>query len=586
MRDFSEGKVSLNGFTWQVQEAPERIIQMLMQRENVSEIVARLLALRGLEIDTVDEFLYPKLKTHLPNPNTLKDMQKSVERVADAILAHEPIGIMGDYDVDGATSTAILKMFLQGTGTTVYTFIPDREDGYGPNAKKMAEYKELGCSVVLTADCGTTAYEAIESGTNLGLDVIILDHHNAEVVLPKCYAVVNPKRLDEPVDHPCRHLAACGVVFLFVVALNAELRKRGFYADKTEPNLMKYLDLVAFGTVCDVVQLRGVNRLLVKSGLQQAHLNHNKGLYALCQCVNINEPIQTYHLGYILGPRVNACGRVGKSDLGMQLLSCSDEIQASLLAQELDGLNLARREIEADVMLQAIEQVESGPSDRTFLAVKGKNWHQGVVGIVAGRLKDRYNLPVLVMSIEGEDVKGSARSVAGIDMGTLIMNALAKGLLTRGGGHPMAAGFSLTTEQLPAFEDYLKETITADKLPSGPAHLNADGILDLGGITWDFAEQLDLLAPYGEGNPEPNFIIQNVTLNYVNLLKNGHIGCSLTNTAGQHINAIAFKVADTDLGQTFLSSTGERFHILGTIKKDVWNGRQKVQVHILDAMRA
>jgi len=586
MQDFEAGKVSLNGFTWQIQEASERVVQMLVQRESLPEIVARLLALRGLDADTVDEFLYPKLKTNLPNPNTLKDMERAAKRVSDSIVAGEPIGIMGDYDVDGATSTAILKMFLQEVGVAVHTFIPDREDGYGPNAKKMVEFKELGCSVVLTADCGTTAYDPIEAGTNLGLDVIILDHHNAEITLPKCYAVVNPKRLDEPVDHPCRHLAACGVVFLFVVSLNAELRSRGFYTDKAEPNLIQYLDLVAFGTVCDVVQLRGVNRLLVKSGLKQLAQNQNKGMYALCQCVNINEPVRAYHLGYILGPRVNACGRVGKSDLGMQLLSCSDAIQASLLAQELDGLNLARREIEADVMLQAIEQVESGPSDRTFLAVKGKNWHQGVVGIVAGRLKDRYNLPVLVMSIEGDDIKGSARSVAGIDMGTLIMNALAKGLLTRGGGHPMAAGFSLTTEQLPAFEAYLAETITSDKLPSGPAHLNADGILDLGGITWDLAEQLDLLAPYGEGNPEPTFIIQNVTLNYVNLLKNGHIGCSLTNAAGQRINAIAFKVADTDLGQTFLSSTGERFHILGTIKKDVWNGRQKVQVHILDAMRA
>ena len=278
MRFFEEGKVSLNGFVWQVCEADDRCVRTLMQRENLPEIVARLLALRGLDADSADEFLYPKLKTHLPHPHTLKDMQRAAMRVADAVLAHEPIGIMGDYDVDGATSTAILKMFLQSTGTQVYTFIPDREDGYGPNAKKMAEYKEAGCSVVLTADCGTTAYEAIETGTDLGLDVIILDHHNAEMVLPKCYAVVNPKRLDEPVDHPCRHLAACGVVFLFVVALNAELRGRGFYADRQEPNLMQYLDLVAFGTVCDVVQLRGVNRLLVKSGLNQLKLNQNKGL--------------------------------------------------------------------------------------------------------------------------------------------------------------------------------------------------------------------------------------------------------------------------------------------------------------------
>ncbi len=584
MEEFVQNKVSLNGYIWRLLNADERSVQTLMQRMNLPEIVARLLVLRGLNPDTAESFLSPRLRTHLPNPNTLKDMEKSANRVADAIEKGESIGIMGDYDVDGATSTAILKMFLQTLGVQFYTFIPDREDGYGPNAQKMREYKELGCSVVLTLDCGTTAYDAIETGTDLGLDVIILDHHNAEVVLPRCYGVVNPKRLDEPVDHPCHHLAACGVVFLFVVALNGCLRQRGFYRDKTEPNLMQYLDLVAFGTVCDVVHLRGVNRLLVKSGLQQFQKNQNKGIYALCQCAKINEPIQAYHLGYILGPRINACGRVGKSDLGMKLLSCSDEIQASILAQELDGLNLARREIEADVMLQAIEQVESDTRERTFIFVKGENWHQGVVGIVAGRLKERYNLPVLVMGIEGDEVKGSARSVVGIDIGTIIMNGVTKGCLTRGGGHPMAAGFSLTKEQLPAFENYLNETITTDKLPSGPAQINVDGILDLGGVSWDLAEQLDLLAPYGDGNSEPVFIIQNATLGHVNLLKNGHISCSLTNLSGQRLNAIAFKVADTDLGQAFLKGIGQRFHILGTLKKDVWNGRQKVQLQILDAM--
>ena len=248
------------------------------------------------------------------------------------------------------------------------------------------------------------------------------------------------------------------------------------------------------------------------------------------------------------------------------------------------GSSLRGIEIEADVMLQAIEQVESDTRERTFIFVKGENWHQGVVGIVAGRLKERYNLPVLVMGIEGDEVKGSARSVAGIDIGTIIMNAVTKGHLTRGGGHPMAAGFSLTKEQLPAFENYLSETITIDKLPSGPAQINVDGILDLGGVSWDLAEQLDLLAPYGDGNSEPTFIIQNATLGHVNLLKNGHISCSLTNMSGQRLNAIAFKVADTDLGQAFLRGIGQRFHILGTLKKDVWNGRKKVQLQIQDAM--
>lgn len=585
MREFNAGQPSLNGMLWQTEEPSQRLVQTLVQKVGVSDLVASLLAIRGIDSDNAFTYLKPTLKCDLPNPNSLKDMEKAAQRVAQAILNKEPIGIMGDYDVDGATSSAILKMFLESTETKTYVFIPDREDGYGPNAQKMKEYKDLGCSVVLTADCGTTAYTPIETGTQLGLDVIILDHHNAEASLPNCYAVVNPKRLDEPLTHPCRQLAACGVVFLFVIALNAELRKQGFYHEKTEPNLMQYLDLVAFGTVCDVVKLQGVNRLLVKSGLRQFHLLQNKGLKALCEKVQINEPIQTYHLGYILGPRVNACGRVGKSDLGMKLLSCGDDIQTTLLAEELESLNLARREIEADVMLQAIEQVESVPQEYPFLVVKGENWHQGVVGIVAGRLKDKYNLPVFAMTIEGEEVKGSSRSVSGIDIGTIIMNAMNKGLIVRGGGHPMAAGFSLKLDQLDGFVAYLKQTITSDLLPESLSILQADGILSLGGITWELLEDLEKLAPFGEGNPEPKFIIPDVCLNHINLLKNGHIGCAFTDLGGHRLNAIAFKAADTEMGQAFLKGLGKKFHLLGTLKKDTWKGQSKVQFQIIDAIQ-
>ncbi|MBR6231961.1 MAG: DHH family phosphoesterase, partial [Alphaproteobacteria bacterium] len=298
MRVFADGKKSLAGFVWEVATPDDFAVRTLEQKAGISNLLAQLMVEREITPETIDTFLFPTLRHNLPNPTTLKDMEKAAKRVALAVMLGEPIGIMGDYDVDGATSTATLKMFLQKLGTQVFTFIPDREDGYGPNAKKMAEYKEKGCTVVLTLDCGTTAYEAIDAGTQIGLDVIILDHHNAEAKLPNAYAVVNAKRLDEPVDHPCHHLAAVGVTFLFVIALNAELRKQGFYQDRPEPDLKQYLDLVAFGTVCDVVRLRGVNRLLVKAGLQEIKLGHNKGLSALCQRVQINGPVQTYHLGY------------------------------------------------------------------------------------------------------------------------------------------------------------------------------------------------------------------------------------------------------------------------------------------------
>ena len=586
MQLFADGKKSLTGFTWEVATPDDFLVRTLEQKAGLSELLARLMVERGITPETVDTFLRPTLRNDLPNPNTLKDMEKAAQRVTLAIMLGEPIGIMGDYDVDGATSTAILKMFLQKCGVNVFTFIPDREDGYGPNAKKMQEYKEKGCSVVLTLDCGTTAYEAIDAGTKIALDVIILDHHNAESKLPNAYAVVNAKRLDEPVDHPCHHLAAVGVTFLFVVALNAELRKQGFYQDRPEPDLKQFLDLVAFGTVCDVVRLRGVNRLLVKSGLQEIKQGRNKGLSALCQRVQINGPVQTYHLGYILGPRINACGRIGQSDLGMQLLSCSDEVKTAVLAEELESLNAVRRQIEADVMLQAMEQVESEVQKHPFLVVKGKDWHQGVVGIVAGRLKDRYNLPVFALSIEGEEVKGSSRSVAGIDIGTLIMNALTKGLITRGGGHPMAAGFSLRVDQLDGFVKYLEEVITSEALKDNPSSLQADAVVDMGGVTLNLINQLDPLEPYGEGNPEPKFIIPNARLVYVNLLKNGHVICNFSGSNGQRVGAIAFKAADTEIGTALLSGMNQTFHLFGVLKKDTWNGKTKIQIQLQDVMQA
>ena len=586
MQFFEDGKKSLTGFAWEVATPDEYKVRTLEQKAGLSNLLARLMVERGITFDDLNTFLAPTLKNDLPNPNTLKDMEKAAKRVALAILLKEPIGIMGDYDVDGATSTATLKMFLESCGVRVFTFIPDREDGYGPNAQKMQEYRDKGCTVVLTLDCGTTAHEAIEAGTKIGLDVIILDHHNAESRLPEAYAVVNAKRLDEAPDHPCHHLAAVGVTFLFVVALNAELRKNGFYSDRPEPNLKQYLDLVAFGTVCDVVRLRGVNRLLVRAGLKEIQAGHNKGLQALCQRVQINGPVQTYHLGYILGPRINACGRIGQSDLGMQLLSCADPVKAAVLAEELESLNAVRRQKEADVMLQAMEQVESEAQKHLFLVVKGDNWHQGVVGIVAGRLKDRYNLPVFALSIEGEEIKGSARSVAGVDIGTLIMNALAKGLITRGGGHPMAAGFSLRVDQLDGFVKYLEEVITPEALKDNPTALMADAVVDIGGLTLNLIAELDPLEPYGEGNPEPRFIIPNARLVYVNLLKNGHVACSFAGPNGQRVGAIAFKVADTEIGTALLAGMNQSFHLLGTLKKDIWNGSTKVQIQLQDVMAA
>lgn len=586
MTQLQQEDLSLSGYVWHLKKTDERMATAISQHFDLPDIVCRILAGRGFNLENIDSFLNPTLKNHLPNPFTLRDMEKAAKRVAQTIVSNETIGLMGDYDVDGATSTAELKMYLEQCGIQVLTFIPEREDGYGPNAKKMQEFRDAGCSLILTLDCGTTAFDPIEFGTGLGLDIIILDHHNAESRLPNAYAVINPKRLDEDINHPCHHLAACGVVFLFIVALNKVLREQGFWKNKQEPNLIQYLDLVAFGTICDVVKLTGVNRLLVKSGLKQMALGENVGLSALSRQINLEEPATTYHLGYLMGPRVNACGRVGKSDLGMQLLSSHDPIQAGILAEELERLNTLRREIENDVFLKAIGQVESKPLTTPFIVVSGESWHQGVVGIVAGRLKERYNLPVFALSIEGDDIKGSSRSVAGLDIGTLIMNALEKGILSHGGGHPMAAGFSLNKSKLPDFIQYLTETITSKNVSLSPNELEAEGILDLAGITPELVQKLEYLAPFGEANPEPLFILKDVHITYANLLNNGHISAGLSNKSGYKMSAIAFRAADTEMGKSFLTSHGnELFDLMVTLKRDTWRGKTKIQIHILDAKK-
>ena len=479
----------------------------------------------------------------------------------------------------------LLKLFLEACQIHVLTFIPEREDGYGPSAKKMKEFKEQGCSVIVTLDCGVTAFEPISYGKDLGLDVIVLDHHLAEKQLPQAYAVVNPKRLDEPLTHPCRHMAAVGVVFLFVIALNKVLRERGFYKGKKEPDLLKYLDLVALGTVCDVVPLTGVNRLFVKSGLLHMKKMENKGIQALAESSGLSDTMTTYHLGYILGPRINACGRIGKSDVAMRLLSSDDDSQTKVLALELEELNILRRDIEASVLLEAIEQVESSPLDVPFILVKGENWHQGVVGIVAGRLKDKYNLPVFVLSIEGDEIKGSSRSIEGIDLGALIMNALSKGILTRGGGHMKAAGFSLKKEKIDDFYQYLCENIDKEKLKT-VSSLQIDGVLDIHGVNAELLESLKVLEPFGESNPEPCFVVSNVMISNSIPLKNGHISCILMGRDGGRLSAIAFRVADKEIGTILLKNTGKYYHVAGRIKQDIWKGKTKIQMYIEDLAEA
>lgn len=407
-----ENSKSLGGNLWKIANCDERLSELISQRYNLPAIVARILALRDIAVDEVQNFIEPRLQNLMPNPFVLKDMEKAAKRIAKAVMEHQKVAIIGDYDVDGATSSAVLRLFLEALGVKPEVHIPERDEGYGPSIKAVDDFKALGAQLLITADCGTTAFEVLEYATAQGMDVVVLDHHEAEVKLPKIYAIVNPKRLDEENDYPyLRYMAAVGVVFMTIVAINRELREQGYFKDNIEPNLMQWLDLVALGTVCDVVPLKGLNRAYVRQGLKIMANRGNIGLTALIDKSAISEAPSAFHLGYVLGPRINACGRVGESCMGNKLLCMQDVYAANNLADKLNEFNAQRKDIEAYVMLSAIEILEGTPQSYPIAFVYGKDWHQGVIGIVAGKLKERYNLPSFVMSIEADEVKGSARSI-------------------------------------------------------------------------------------------------------------------------------------------------------------------------------
>ena len=565
----------------------ERKAELIAQRFALPLPVARIIASRGIPVDDVANFINPKLQNLMPDPFCMKDMEKAAKCIAEAIVKKQKVAIIGDYDVDGATSSSVLRLYLESVGIEPEIHIPERDEGYGPSRQAFDEFAAFGAELVITVDCGTTAFDVFDYAGSLNIPVIVLDHHEAEVRLPEVYAVVNPKRLDESDDYPyLKYMAAVGVVFCTIVAVNRELRKQGFFAGREEPNLLQWLDLVALGTVCDVVPLLGLNRAFVRQGLRIMSLRSNTGLRALIDKSGISEAPSAFHLGYVLGPRINACGRVGEASLGNKLLCSRDDFQAGQLADKLNEFNAQRKEIEAYVLLSAIEMLEGTPQEYPIAFAAGKDWHQGVVGIVAGKLKERYNVPAFVMSIEPDEVKGSARSVPGIDLGALIIAAKEKGLLTKGGGHTMAAGFSLPEDKIEAFRrfagEYVRQKLGEEDV--APV-IEVDSALDLLGANTDFAAALELLEPFGAGNAEPKIVLEHVRIVKPGIVGAGHVRCFLTSGNGGSLKAMAFKIADTELGKTLLNSQGAAFDIAGVLRRDNWQGRNSVQFIIDDAIR-
>jgi single-stranded-DNA-specific exonuclease len=556
----------------------------------MDSLVDELLLARGVDPADLPRNRDPRIRDFLPDPSGFQDMDKGATRLADAVEGGETIAIFGDYDVDGATSAALLTLLLRGLGAEPIIYIPDRlMEGYGPSGAALVELKNRGASLAVTVDCGAQAFEALEEAKAAGLDVIVVDHHQCATLLPVAYALINPNRLDEgELGASHGHLAAVGMAFLLGAALVRELRGRSYFEGRDEPQLLDLLDLVALGTVADVAKLHGLNRAFVTQGLKIMAARQNIGLSALAEASRLVKPPSCRDLGFALGPRINAGGRVGKSDLGVRLLTCSDPEEARTIAAELDRLNEERRAIEMTVCEQAEEQaakLEAAP----VLTVMGSGWHPGVIGIVAGRLKERFGRPAIVIAEEADGTgKGSGRSISGVDLGAAVLAAKQSGLLIAGGGHAMAAGLTLPKGGLEAFRQFINERLAEDVERSREGRaLLVDALLAPGGVVGGLCDSLDQGGPYGAGWPSPKIVCGPARLLRVGIVGDGHVRGLACGDDGKSFKWIAFRSAATELGQALLSSPGDRrWWLAGSIRRDEWNGGNAAEMHLEDAALA
>ena len=575
--------LSVSGKNWVLKKYSEEKSSFLKENFSLDEITSKLLSIRQIEKDEVISFLNPSIKNFLPNPYNLTDMEKSTLRTAKAINQKEKLGIFGDYDVDGATSTALLGNYFSELNLEYETYIPDRrKEGYGPSVKSFKELIDKNVKVIFTVDCGTLSFDAINFAKNNKIDVIVLDHHQSEVKLPNAFSIVNPNRLDDKSN--LQYLCAAGVSFMFLVSLNRELRNKDWFSknDIKEPNLIEYLDLVSLGTVCDVVPLIGLNRAIVKQGLKVFKSKKNLGLKTLLDICKIEVSPSIYHLGYLLGPRINAGGRVGKCSHGANLLLNKDPKNSFKLASELDQYNKERQMLEKDLLKKILNQT-TDYSKEPVLILSGDNWHEGVIGIVAARLKDKFNKPVILISLSGNIGKASARSIVGFDIGSVIISATQEKILLKGGGHKMAGGFSIKIENIHIFKDFvfkkfrgLNEDLKSEK----PLFL--DSIIAPSAINLDFYNKVALLSPFGSGNPEPKFIIENVKTLNGKVVGEKHIKSVLIGEDGSTIKTIAFNAADNDLGTYLLKKNNKSFNIAGKLSLNEWRGQSNVEFIIDD----
>lgn len=550
------------------------------------DLVTQLLLARGCPFEDLDAYRNPTIRAFMPDPSIFRDMDTAAERLADAVTSGETVTIFGDYDVDGATSAALLIRLLRQLGLEAGYYIPDRLlEGYGPSGDALVQLAAGGSTLVVTVDCGAQAFEALAMAKAAGLDVIVVDHHKCAAALPIAHALVNPNRLDEDEGAAHGHLAAVGVAWLLAAALVRVLRGRGWFATRDEPKLLELLDIVALGTVADVAQLRGLNRAFVAQGIKIMANRRNVGLDALITASRLTRAPICSDLGFALGPRINAGGRVGKSDLGVRLLTTEDPVEAQEIAAELDLLNTERRTIEASVQEEA-DTLTGAQGNRAVVVVSGDGWHPGVIGIVAGRLKEKLGRPAIVIAVDADGTgKGSGRSISGVDLGAAVLAAKDMGLLVAGGGHAMAAGLTVAKDKVDAFAEFLDERLASDVAKASESRaLLIDAVVAPGGVTPALADALEEAGPYGMGWPAPRIAAGPMRVVKADVVGKDHVRAIMAGEDGRSLKTVAFRQAETELGQAILhGARGRRLWVAGRAKVDDWGGRASAELHIDDA---
>ncbi len=575
--------ISVSNKSWILKKYNENQLSYFKDNFSLDEITSKLLSIRNIKNEEVIGFLNPSIKNFLPNPENLIDMKKSSLRTVEAIKNHEKIGIFGDYDVDGASATALLGNFFSSINIPFEIYIPDRrKEGYGPTINAFQKLISSGVGLIYTVDCGTLSFEPIKYAKSKNIDVIVLDHHQSEINLPNAYSIINPNRLDDKSN--LNYLCAAGVTFMFLVSLNKYLRLINWFKEKKiqEPNLIEYLDLVSLGTVCDVVPLTGLNRAIVKQGLKVLKSKKNLGLKTLIDICGINTQPNIYHIGYVLGPRINAGGRVGKSSHGANLLLNNNAKEVFKIASELDQFNKERQYLEEDVLNKIAIEANKTQSDPVII-LSGKNWHEGVIGIVASRLKDKFNKPVIIITVDKHLGKASARSVIGFDIGSIIIAAMQEKILIKGGGHKMAGGFTIDVNNIEKFKDFvLKKFKNKDKNYTKKKSLYLDSVISPAALNIDFFNKINNLAPFGSGNPEPKFVIENLKILNNKVIKNKHVKSVLLGQDGSTIKTIAFNSAGNEIGAYLLKKDNKLFNIAGKLSLNEWKGQSNVEFIIDD----